>query len=114
MLRGGDGRPALCYTVRAMWLRVVAASALLSIFCLPRSIRASETPGASAPYEDLIEVLATLTWHLRDDAYRFPAPKDPTGHDLYKLALSRLQSWEKRLPGRMRDVTTLGRAQALE
>ena len=97
-----------------MWLRVVAAAALLTVLCLPPPVRASEAPGATAPYEDLIEVLATLTWHLRDDAYRFPPPKDPTGRDLYKLALVRLQSWEKRFPGRMRDVTTLGRAQALE
>src|SRR4029077_8791975 len=76
--------------------------------------RAGDATGATAPYEDLVEVLATLTWHLRDDVYRFPPPKDPTGHDLYKLSLTRLESWEKRFPGRMRDVTTLGRAQALE
>ena len=96
-----------------MWLRILAASALLTLF-YPPPARSSESPGATAPYEDLIEVLATLSWHLRDDAYRFPPPKDPTGRDLYKLALVRLQSWEKRFPGRMRDVTTLGRSQALE
>jgi len=76
--------------------------------------RAGDATGASAPYEDLVEVLATLSWHIRDDVYRFPPPKDPTGHDLYKLSLTRLESWEKRFPGRMRDVTALGRAQALE
>jgi tetratricopeptide (TPR) repeat protein len=75
---------------------------------------AGDATGASAPYEDLVEVMATLTWHLHDDVYRFPPPKDPTGHDLYKLSLTRLESWEKRFPGRMRDVTTLGRAEALE
>src|SRR5262245_65946639 len=92
---------------------LVLATALT--FALPASsVRAGDATGATAPYEDLIEVLATLTWHLRDDVYRFAPPKDPTGHDLYKLALSRLESWEKRFPGRMRDVTTLGRAQALE
>jgi tetratricopeptide (TPR) repeat protein len=89
-------------------------AAILAVGALPLAVRAGDASGATAPYEDLIEVLATLTWHLRDDVYRFPPPKDPTGHDVYKLALTRLESWEKRFPGRMRDVTTLGRAQALE
>ena len=91
------------------------ASALLTAGARRARPRAAgDATGATAPYEDLIEVLATLTWHLRDDVYRFPPPKDPTGHDLYKLSLTRLESWEKRFPGRMRDVTTFGRAQALE
>ena len=97
-----------------MWQRVVYLSVVLALLCAPRSVRGGNATGATAPYEDLVEVLATLTWHLRDDVYRFPPPKDPTGRDLYKLALARLTSWEKRFPGRMRDVTTLGRAQALE
>src|SRR2546425_8451856 len=76
--------------------------------------RAGDATGAFAPYEDLLEVLADLTWHLRDDTYRFPPPKDPTGHDLYQLALRRLENWEKRYPGRLRDVTGFARAEALE
>jgi tetratricopeptide (TPR) repeat protein len=96
-----------------MRIRSLAAAALV-LASLPATPRADDATGATAPYEDLIEVLATLTWHLRDDVYRFAPPKDPTGHDLYKLALTRLESWEKRFPGRMPDVTTFGRAQALE
>src|SRR5207249_2574514 len=46
--------------------------------------------------------------------YRFPPPKDPTGHDLYRLALRRVENWEKRCPGRLRDVTGFARAEALE
>ena len=76
--------------------------------------RAGDATGAYAPYEDLLEVLGDLTWHLRDDLYRFPPPKDPTGHDLYRLALSRLENWEKRYPGRLRDVVGYARAEALE
>ena len=76
--------------------------------------RAGDATGAFAPYEDLLEVLGDLTWHLRDDLYRFPPPKDPTGHDLYRLALSRLENWEKRYPGRLRDVVGYARAEALE
>jgi hypothetical protein len=52
--------------------------------------------------------------HLGDDVYRFPPPRDPTGHDLYRLALDRITSWEMRYPGRLRDVTSFARAQTLE
>ena len=97
-----------------MRMRLLLLAAALAGAVPPPAARAGDATGATAPYEDLIEVLATLTWHLRDDVYRFAPPKDPTGHDLYKLALTRLESWEKRFPGRMRDVTAYGRAQALE
>ncbi len=84
------------------------------MLAVARAAPAGDATGAFAPYEDLLEVLADLTWHLKDDAYRFPPPKDPTGHDLYQLALHRLENWEKRYPGRLRDVTGYGRAEALE
>jgi hypothetical protein len=76
--------------------------------------RAANAPGAFAPYEDLVQVMADLTWHLKDDLYRYPPPRDPTGHDLYRLTLERLKSWEQRFPSRLRDVTAFGRAEALE
>src|SRR5215831_10329994 len=97
-----------------MRVAIVVIALTVAAGTLVPPARAGNATGAAAPYEDLVEVLATLTWHLRDDLYRFPPPKDPTGHDLYKLSLTRLESWEKRFPGRMRDVTTLGRAEALE
>jgi len=97
-----------------MRMRLLALATALAVAAPLPAARAGDATGATAPYEDLIEVLATLTWHLRDDAYRFQPPKDPTGHDVFKLALTRLESWEKRFPGRMRDVTAFGRAQALE
>ena len=89
-------------------------AALVAVLLLARAAPAGDATGAFAPYEDLLEVLADLTWHLRDDTYRFPPPKDPTGHDLYQLSLRRLENWEKRYPGRLRDVTTFARAEALE
>jgi hypothetical protein len=89
-------------------------AALLAVVLLARAAPAGDATGAFAPYEDLLEVLADLTWHLRDDTYRFPSPKDPTGHDLYQLSLRRLENWEKRYPGRLRDVTLFARAEALE
>jgi hypothetical protein len=97
-------------------MRVAAAAIALTLAvgALAPPAGAGNASGAAAPYEDLVEVLATLTWHLHDDLYRFPPPKDPTGHDLYLLSLTRLESWEKRFPGRMRDVTAYGRGEALE
>jgi hypothetical protein len=92
----------------------IARIAVLVLLLLPRAAPAGDATGAYAPYEDLLEVLADLTWHLHDDTYRFPAPKDPTGHDLYQLALRRLEHWEQRYPGRLRDVTAFARAEALE
>lgn len=98
-----------------LWGRMrIAALALLVLLTIPRAAPAGDATGAFAPYEDLLEVLADLTWHLHDDTYRFPSPKDPTGHDLYRLALRRLENWEKRYPGRLRDVTAFARAEALE
>jgi hypothetical protein len=89
-----------------------AAVAVLLLLAAP--VRGGDATGAFAPYEDVVEVVADLTWHLNDDVYRFPPPRDPTGHDLYQLALHRLEHWEKRYPGRLRDVTTFARAEALE
>src|SRR5437868_4604740 len=94
-------------------MRTLAAMLLL-LLALPPPASPGDATGAYAPYEDLLEVVADLTWHLRDDAYRFPLPKDPTGHDLFRLSLERLQNWEQRYPGRLRDVTVFGRAEALE
>jgi hypothetical protein len=94
-------------------MRTTAAT-LLALLVLAAPARAGDATGAFEPYEDLLEVVADLTWHLRDDPYRFPPPKDPTGHDLFRLSLDRLQNWEQRYPGRLHDVTAYGRAEALE
>lgn len=93
-------------------MRVLSTAILVCVLAGPA--RAGNAVGAFAPYEDLLEVLAPLTWHLNDDLYRFPAPRDPTGHDLLQLSLARLEGWEKRFPTSFRDVTTFGRAEALE
>lgn len=90
--------------------RVALAVALLA----PSCVWGGDATGAFAPYEDLTQVVADLTWHLDDDVYRFPPPRDPTGHDLFGLSLARLEAWEKRFPERQRDVTSYGRAEALE
>src|SRR5262245_50056941 len=93
--------------------RSLAAALLAALLAAPAA-HAGDATGALAPYEDVLAVLADLTWHLKDDVYRFPPPKDPTGHDLYQLSLRRVENWEKRYPGRLRDVTLFARAEALE
>jgi tetratricopeptide (TPR) repeat protein len=97
-----------------MRARRLLPALLLTLACVAPPARAGDATGAFAPYEDVLQVIADLTWHLKDDAYRFPPPKDPTGHDLYRLALHRIENWEKRYPGRLRDVTGYTRGEALE
>jgi tetratricopeptide (TPR) repeat protein len=93
-------------------MRFIAIVIVAGVLAMPA--RAGDAGGAFAPYEDLLEVLAPLAWHLNDDLYRFPPPRDPTGHDLLLLSLARLEGWEKRFPSSFRDVTTFGRAETLE
>ena len=109
----GDEPPTSCYGA-AMPTRPLAAAAFAAALAFVPAAHAGDATGALAPYEDVLEVLADLTWHVHDDIYRFPPPKDPTGHDLFQLCLQRLENWEQRYPGRLRDVTTYGRAEALE
>jgi len=94
-------------------MRALIIIAML-VGCLTTAARAGDAVGAFAPYEDLLEVLAPVTWHLNDDLYRFPPPRDPTGHDLLQLSLARLDGWQKRFPSSFPDVTAFARAQILE
>src|SRR5262249_41173545 len=111
----GGGRGGQEFPHRAMGARMrTAMAALLTVLSLAGVARAGDATGAFAPYEGILEGLRDLTWHLRDDIYRFAPPKDPTGHELFRLSLQRLENWEKRYPGRLRDVTIFGRAEALE
>src|SRR5579875_1020360 len=106
--------PRLLLWTCAMRRRPLATVALVGVLLAAAPGYAGDSTEAFAPYEDLVQVLADLTWHLDDDVYRFPPPRDPTGHDLYRLTLDRLRSWEQRFPDRLRDVTTYARAEALE
>jgi tetratricopeptide (TPR) repeat protein len=97
-----------------MWKLLFPAIVTLLVASAPPRARAGDAVGSLAPYEDLLEVLAPLTWHLNDDLYRYPPPSDPTGHDLFQLSLARLDGWEKRYPSNFHDITTFARAEALE
>ena len=50
-------------------MRALIIIAMLVGF-LATAARAGDAVGAFAPYEDLLEVLAPVTWHLNDDLYR--------------------------------------------
>jgi len=108
--------PRLTRGTRAMGarMRMLVAVVFTLLVLPPGSSRAGDATGGFAPYEDLVEVVAELTWHLRDDTYRFPPPKDPTGHDLFQLTLHRLENWEKRYPDRLHDVAEFARGEALD
>ena len=61
-------------------MRTFLIAALLAsmLAATPAAAKNDDATGPFAPYEDLLQVLASLTWHLRDDLYRFPTAKDPT------------------------------------
>src|SRR5262249_6184918 len=110
----GEPGGRLWYAARPMRKRHAGPLVLAMALVLPCVVLAGDAAGPFAPYEDLTQVGADLTWHLGGDVYRFPPPRDPTGHDLFGLSLARLEAWEKRFPERQRDVTSYGRAEALE
>jgi hypothetical protein len=74
---------------------------------------AAERQGPYAPYENLIEVLADFSRHLRDDLYRFPAPKDIVGRNLFAVTLERLENFRMLHPDEMADVIGFASAEAL-
>lgn len=91
-----------------------AAAALAAATVLGPLARADQAPPSVAPYEDIVEVLSDFTWHLHDDLYRFPPPRDVTGHDLYLLTLRRLENWQRMYPERFPDVVAFAKGEVLE
>jgi hypothetical protein len=69
--------------------------------------------GPYAAYENLVEVLADFSRHLRDDLYRFPPPVDVTGEDLFAVTLVRLQNFRTLHPDELPDVVAFAKAEAL-
>jgi hypothetical protein len=73
---------------------------------------AEDRAGLYAPYENLAEVLADFSRHLRDDLYRFQAPRDMLGRSLFAVTLERLDNFRTLRPHEMRDVVGFARAEA--
>lgn len=66
------------------------------------------------PYENLLEIVSDLQRHANDNTYRFPAPRDPSGQNLYKASLIRLLNFEKVYPRRMPDVVNFSKGLCME
>ena len=65
-------------------LCTVLVATALACGALPAAA-ADDRTGPYAPYENLAEVLADFSRHLRDDLYRFPAPRDMLGRSQRRL-----------------------------
>ncbi len=66
------------------------------------------------PYENLLSILADFQWHLEDDIYRFPYPRDAAGNSIFKITIVRLANYQELYPDRFRDIVAFARAQAYE
>lgn len=70
--------------------------------------------GRYEPYESLLEITSDIQRHANDNTYRFPAPRDPSGQNLYKASLIRLLNYEKIYPRRMTDVVSYSKGICME
>ncbi len=71
------------------------------------------------PTQDLLEVVAVVRLHVDDDTYRFPAARDYTGKNVFRVSFERLESLETAHPekissGYATDVVWFTKARALE
>lgn len=66
------------------------------------------------PAGDLLDIVKDFQRLARDDLYRFPIPKDPTGVNVMKATLIRLQDYEKKHPGQYADIVHFTKAMAYE
>jgi tetratricopeptide (TPR) repeat protein len=96
-------------------VRTAAGLAVTAILaCVPAlSTARADRDGPYAPYENLVEVLADFSRHLRDDLYRFPPPKDLVGRNLFAVTLERVENFHTLYPDRMPDVVAFAKAEAL-
>ena len=79
----------------------------------------TEPPAALVPSQDLLEVVAVVRLHVDDDTYRFPAARDFTGKNVFRVSFERLESLETAHPeklssGYATDVVWFTKARALE
>ncbi|MBI2359065.1 MAG: hypothetical protein HYV04_09210 [Deltaproteobacteria bacterium] len=66
------------------------------------------------PAGDLLDIVKDFQRLARDDLYRFPIPKDPTGVNVMKATLIRLQDYEKKHAGQYADIVHFTKAMAYE
>jgi hypothetical protein len=66
------------------------------------------------PYENLLEIVSDVQRHAGDNTYQFPAPRDPSGQNLYKASLIRLLNFEKIYPRRLPDAVNYTKGICME
>ena len=93
--------------------RICACAALAS------GCASTEPPTSLGPTQDLLEVVAVVRLHVDDDTYRFPAARDYTGKNVFRVSFERLETLETAHPeklssGYATDVVWFTKARALE
>lgn len=66
------------------------------------------------PAESLLEIVKEFQRYLREDTYRFPARKDPSGVNIYKATIARLEDYERKHPGEYAGIIAHTKAMAYE
>lgn len=66
------------------------------------------------PAVGLLDIVKDFQRLAREDAYRFPIPKDVTGINIMKATIVRLEDYEKKNPGQFSDIIHFSKATAYE
>ncbi|MEK7229526.1 MAG: hypothetical protein AAB154_05725 [Candidatus Binatota bacterium] len=66
------------------------------------------------PAVGLLDIVKDFQRLAREDAYRFPIPKDVTGINIMKATVVRLEDYEKKNPGQFSDIIHFSKATAYE
>jgi len=95
--------------------RDLAAVVPLLVFVAVSGCASSQADPSFGPYRSLVEVVAELEFHRDADLYRFDAPTDVTGENLYRASLARLQNFDALVTDpRFDDSIAFAMAQARE
>jgi tetratricopeptide (TPR) repeat protein len=81
---------------------------------LAASCSSRKTDPAFEPHENLLSVVAEVQRFANLDLYRFRAPLDPSGINLFRASLVRLANYEQLFPGRSTDAIAYVRGQIHE
>ena len=85
-------------------------SVLLSWSCSTRAVPEPQY----LPAVGLLDIVKDFQRLAREDAYRFPIPKDVTGINIMKATVVRLEDYEKKNPGQFSDIIHFSKATAYE
>ena len=88
--------------------------ALFSAIALVACSKARIPDPRYEPSRNLLDLVGEFQRFFREDGYRFWAPKDLSGVNIYKATLARLDDYERKYPGRSSEIVYFTKAQALE